>query len=279
MQILVNMLSNAIKYTKKGAILIIIDWQPTWMFKNKPEGVIKFTVSDSGCGIPKNKRKDIFKFLDFSRLKIDANEEANINSFTTKLAGTGLGISQKIAMQLKSKIEFTSIVGTGSKFHFKLETSTVRKSPIFSQFSSSYSERKKEQKNKSSISDMNLHRTIVRVDSKLLEVSPHTKRRSLSIDDGNANYEKSSWHKRGAFNLVDIDQVSNVEVGDANENIKEKLDRENLFLNKYSRIRQRRDSNDSSKSLKVADEEAEPHKIPYFVGRASHESSGANTSG
>lgn len=78
---------------------------------------------------------------------------------------------------------------------------------------------------------------------------------------------------------MDIDQVSNVEVGDANENIKEKLDRENLFLNKYSRIRQRRDSNDSSKSLKVADEEAEPHKIPYFVGRASHESSGANTSG
>ena len=48
MQILVNLLSNAIKYTKKGAILVIIDWQQTGIFKGKPEGTIKFTVSDSG---------------------------------------------------------------------------------------------------------------------------------------------------------------------------------------------------------------------------------------
>lgn len=58
-----------------------------------------------------------------------------IDTDSTRLAGTGLGISQKIAKQLKTKIQFRSIVGTGSKFHFKLHTSCVKRSPIFSQFS------------------------------------------------------------------------------------------------------------------------------------------------
>ena len=40
---------------------------------------------------------------------------------TTKLAGTGLGISHKIANALNSQIKFTSNVGTGSRFWFKLE--------------------------------------------------------------------------------------------------------------------------------------------------------------
>ena len=48
MQILVNLISNAIKYTKKGAILVIVDWNEFNQKRNKTEGIIKFTVSDSG---------------------------------------------------------------------------------------------------------------------------------------------------------------------------------------------------------------------------------------
>jgi signal transduction histidine kinase len=48
MQILVNLLSNAIKYTKKGTILVLFDWKQTRLFEGLPEGVIKFTISDSG---------------------------------------------------------------------------------------------------------------------------------------------------------------------------------------------------------------------------------------
>lgn len=64
-QILVNLLSNAIKYTKKGIITVMIDWESRKK-NNKPnaDGVIKFTVSDTGNGIPRAKKRNLFNFLD-----------------------------------------------------------------------------------------------------------------------------------------------------------------------------------------------------------------------
>ena len=47
-QILVNLLTNAIKYTKKGAILVKVDWMTSKLTTSNELGVVKYTVSDSG---------------------------------------------------------------------------------------------------------------------------------------------------------------------------------------------------------------------------------------
>jgi len=60
-QILANMVSNSIKYTKSGMISIIIDWEDD---KFDPKtGFIKFSVSDTGCGIQNKSKQNLFAFL------------------------------------------------------------------------------------------------------------------------------------------------------------------------------------------------------------------------
>ena len=112
-QILINLISNAVKYTKKGIISIVIDWKNAK--RDLTMGNIQFSVSDSGWGISKEKRENLFEFLSPESIK-NINFSDNFEWNTTKLAGTGLGISQKIAIGLGSKINYTSIVGVGSRF-------------------------------------------------------------------------------------------------------------------------------------------------------------------
>lgn len=114
-QILVNLIGNAVKYTKAGIISIVIDWTCTTNELGTQVGMIRFTVSDSGQGISKEKRKKLFKFLG------DAENNLGTDLSTTALAGTGLSICQKLANKLESEIEFISTVGIGSKFWFELE--------------------------------------------------------------------------------------------------------------------------------------------------------------
>ena len=60
-QIMVNLISNAVKYTSKGVISVIVNWKDA--IKDPGMGTIQFSVSDTGCGIPKNKRHYLFEFL------------------------------------------------------------------------------------------------------------------------------------------------------------------------------------------------------------------------
>lgn len=122
-QVLVNIMSNSVKYTKKGVISAIIDWEDDKRTDDERCGLIKFTISDTGSGIPKHKKKNLFTFLDPQNFK-ELLKGRDCDPNTTKLAGTGLGISQKIMHGLGSKIEFTSTEGSGSKFWFKLKTKT-----------------------------------------------------------------------------------------------------------------------------------------------------------
>ena len=119
-KILVNLISNAVKYTKNGAIVVTVDWKEVESEENSSHCYIKYTVSDTGRGISKEKKQTLFKFLDPNCYK---NSDL-INSrepMTTSLAGTGLGISQKIANMLGTRIEYTSTVNVGSTFWFTVE--------------------------------------------------------------------------------------------------------------------------------------------------------------
>ena len=117
-QILVNLIWNSVKYTKSGVISIVVDWIPDQKDNESQSGWIKYSISDSGRGIHKDKKKNIFKFLNSAS---EHDQYSHQNSTTTALAGTGLSISQKIAEKLQSKIEFVSSEGIGSKFWFEVK--------------------------------------------------------------------------------------------------------------------------------------------------------------
>lgn len=108
-QVLANFVSNSIKYTKKGIICVSADW-----ISNKGSTTcekIKFSVSDTGIGIAKKKRDNLFNFLDPSKFQEVFEENESQQTITTKLAGTGLGIAHRIITELGSQIEFTSTEG------------------------------------------------------------------------------------------------------------------------------------------------------------------------
>lgn len=113
-QILVNLLGNAVKYTQKGIITIIVEWVDSDN-ANEKSGFVRFAVSDSGSGITRKRRKTLFKFLQPDVHKVG-------DTVSNQLAGTGLGIGQKIAKELGSEIKFISTVDSGSRFWFEVKS-------------------------------------------------------------------------------------------------------------------------------------------------------------
>ncbi len=125
-QILANLVSNAIKFTKEGEISVSGNLEKL----DGSHAVIRFSVQDTGIGIPQDKINSIFeKFGQVSP------------AISREFGGTGLGLS--IAQQLTSlmggKLEVESQVGSGSQFHFTLRlpylhgqgTSSPQRSEIF----------------------------------------------------------------------------------------------------------------------------------------------------
>ncbi len=107
-QILINLLSNAAKFTHNGNILLNVKL----INQNINSFDILFEVQDTGKGIAKNKQKEVFK--DFTQ------EDQNTYK---KYGGTGLGLNianKLVAMMGGGGINLQSELGKGSTFSFKL---------------------------------------------------------------------------------------------------------------------------------------------------------------
>lgn len=102
-EILSLLVDNALKYTLKGEIDLKYE-----MIRNE---WIKFSVSDTGIGIPEDEFKHIFDR--FYRIKNQINE-------TTSGSGLGLPIVQHYVALLGGQLEFESAPGKGSSFWFSL---------------------------------------------------------------------------------------------------------------------------------------------------------------
>ena len=104
-QVLCNLVDNALKFTQEGSITIAV----TRAGIATDESMLKFSVSDTGIGIPEEKYKVIF----------DSFVQVN-GSSTREFGGTGLGlaISRELVRLMGGDIWVESEIGTGSTFHF-----------------------------------------------------------------------------------------------------------------------------------------------------------------
>jgi signal transduction histidine kinase/CheY-like chemotaxis protein len=112
-QILVNLGSNAVKFTKKGEIVILVCLES----EDEQNATIRFAVSDTGIGIPANLPENLFSPF----TQVDS-------STTRQYGGTGLGlaISRQLAELMGGKIGMESKEGKGSTFWF---TAVFEKQP------------------------------------------------------------------------------------------------------------------------------------------------------
>jgi signal transduction histidine kinase/CheY-like chemotaxis protein len=111
-QVLKNLLSNAFKFTHDGGVTLSIGYPADRAsLRNdalrETDGVIEFSVNDTGVGIPDDKLNLIF----------EAFQQAD-GTTSRKYGGTGLGlsISREIARLLGGEIQVDSSVGRGSRF-------------------------------------------------------------------------------------------------------------------------------------------------------------------
>jgi len=101
-QILLNLIGNANKFTKKGVVTLDISLENEY-----GEGQIKFAISDTGIGIAKENLDKIFE--DFNQAD---------SSTTRQYGGTGLGltISRQLCQLMRGDISVNSTEGVGSTF-------------------------------------------------------------------------------------------------------------------------------------------------------------------
>jgi signal transduction histidine kinase/CheY-like chemotaxis protein len=120
-QILINLVSNAIKFTSHGFVSADV----AVLEKEKEKCLLRFTVSDTGTGIPAGKQELIF--TRFEQLHTNA---------TDVIQGTGLGLSivKSLAELMNGTVAVTSKEGSGSSFEvilpFTLTVSTVTTNKI-----------------------------------------------------------------------------------------------------------------------------------------------------
>lgn len=102
-QILVNLISNAIKFTERGEVLLRVEPEPD----AQAPGRLRFSVADTGIGIPDGEREAIFESF------AQVHETAR-----SKGSGLGLAIVKQLVLLMNGRIWLESRVGQGSTFYF-----------------------------------------------------------------------------------------------------------------------------------------------------------------
>ncbi len=102
MQVLVNLLGNALKFTHQGSVVLRVRWL---------DPGVEFSVQDTGIGILPEQRQRIFQRFSQADAHIQARYGGN---------GLGLAISKQLVGLLDGEMDFDSEAGQGTHFWFRL---------------------------------------------------------------------------------------------------------------------------------------------------------------
>ncbi len=117
LQIILNLLTNAVKYTNEGRVVLTVDV----LFAESDKVRLRFSVKDTGIGIKPEDKDRLFE--SFSR----GDEYRNRN-----IEGTGLGlpIVSRLLELMDSSLEMESVYGMGSDFYFDIDQGISDAEPI-----------------------------------------------------------------------------------------------------------------------------------------------------
>lgn len=116
-QIFTNILTNAVKYTKRGYIRVNVDWEEL----EEDKALIKVSIEDTGCGIREESIPTLF----------DSFQRADmIKNRTIEGTGLGLAICKRLIESMDGQIGVKSSYGVGSVFSFTYVQDIVSREPI-----------------------------------------------------------------------------------------------------------------------------------------------------
>ncbi|MCK4343607.1 MAG: response regulator [Phycisphaerae bacterium] len=131
-QILINLVGNALKFTRQGEVRLVLRFTPLGKTDDgtTPSPLMQFDVIDTGIGMSEEQVTRLFQ----------AFTQAD-TSMTRKFGGTGLGlaISRHLAKMLGGDITVESKPGMGSTFHMTLETGPLSGVPFLETFATAVS--------------------------------------------------------------------------------------------------------------------------------------------
>ena len=122
-QCMINILTNAVKYTEEGEIVLSVDYKQLEndSATGKKEIVLIVSVRDTGIGIKEEDLKRLYSpFERIDEVKIKAVEGS----------GLGMSIVKRILALMDSKLEVESVYGEGSNFHFEVKQEVMRMDPL-----------------------------------------------------------------------------------------------------------------------------------------------------
>ena len=118
-QVLINLINNAIKFTQRGSIVLSISTNDE---SKAGSSDVTFSVTDTGCGIAKNKHEGVFQAF---------TQVANLQTATG--TGLGLAICQRLVSAMNGHLSLISEEGRGSCFSFSIPIETASTEAISAQ--------------------------------------------------------------------------------------------------------------------------------------------------
>lgn len=120
-QIILNLMTNAVKYTNEGWIQLSVSMKTQSQYLDDENGILVVCVSDSGIGIREEEKVKLFK--EFERL--DQQKNRSIEG-----SGLGLSITSRLVAIMNGRISVESVYGKGSAFTVEIPQRIVSRSPI-----------------------------------------------------------------------------------------------------------------------------------------------------
>ena len=196
-QVITNILSNAVKYTKEGSITFSAGFEK---IPEKPGSIIlKIKITDTGIGIKQEDMDKLFKAFE----RIEEKRNRNIE-------GTGLGmtISRSILSMMGSSLNVESVYGEGSSFSFDLEQTVIKWDPI-GNYQDAYKHSLKEIRNyreKFTAPDANIL-VVDDIPVNLTVFVSLLNRTKMNIDTAGSGDEAINLYKTKQFDIIFLDHM------------------------------------------------------------------------
>ncbi len=201
-QCILNILTNAVKYTEQGRVSLFVDYEPVDSIADDESDIedyilLKIKVVDTGIGI----REEDMNRLSTAFERIDEKRNRTIE-------GTGLGINivNSLLNMMESKLHVESVYGKGSTFSFDIKQKVVNSEPI-GNFTEAYEAASKEVNKYSESFHAKDARILVVDDTKtnLTVVEGLLKQTQIQIDTATSGMDALQLVKENVYDIIFLD--------------------------------------------------------------------------